>query len=236
MASNNSNIAIGLLSLSVLLACASLYVVGSPGPLSGLKSTETCIDIFSYQETDCSQELDEDVFFKICVWVGFGCKCLGLFGVLVGKCLTEEDSDSICQTIWSILLTFLSVACYVVELIDIVAHLRGKGHWEYHGDVKITTSEIIAGLDLILDSISFILLVVRACCGTIEYPYSPSNQFTGEDNGDENCMGGGDDYDDPSLQHPTSLQAKIMGMRIVWEVVMIMMIPVYSTQPVYRRR
>ncbi|GFO43003.1 adhesive plaque matrix protein [Plakobranchus ocellatus] len=36
------------LSVSVLLACASFYMIGSPGLLSGLKSTETCTDSLGY--------------------------------------------------------------------------------------------------------------------------------------------------------------------------------------------
>ncbi|GFO18630.1 hypothetical protein PoB_004513500 [Plakobranchus ocellatus] len=99
---SNSNIAIVLLSVSVLLACASLYVVGSPGPLSGLKNTGTCTDIFDYQETTCPQEFDKDIFFSACVWIGFCCKCLGLLSAIVYKCKTEEENCG-CQALSSML-------------------------------------------------------------------------------------------------------------------------------------
>ncbi|GFO00340.1 hypothetical protein PoB_002684500, partial [Plakobranchus ocellatus] len=94
----NSNSAVGLLSLSVLLALVSFYMSGSPGPLSGLKS---CTGSFG-----CREDFDKDAFFSACVWIGFCCKCLALLSALVDRCKTEGESCS-CQAVSS-MLTLLS--------------------------------------------------------------------------------------------------------------------------------
>ncbi|GFO33080.1 reticulocyte-binding protein 2 homolog a [Plakobranchus ocellatus] len=149
---------IGHLSVSVLLACASIFISGSPGLLSGLKSVETCTDSLGYQETGCLQNFDYDVFSSACVWIGFCCKCLGLLSVLLGKRQMEEDNCK-CKIIPSI-LTLLSALCYVFEFV-----------YEEHFDVKITASKFIAGLGLYLDLVSFLELVRKVSSETAELRY-----------------------------------------------------------------
>ncbi|GFO18628.1 hypothetical protein PoB_004513300 [Plakobranchus ocellatus] len=131
---NATKAAIGFLSVSVLLACASIGTIGSPGPLSGLKSTCTCTDNFGHQKPDILQDFDNDVFLAACIWVGFCCKCLGLLSALFYKCKMDKKS-CVCQII-SPILTSLSVLCVVVEFFDIVVHSSMWEIWEYHGDYK----------------------------------------------------------------------------------------------------
>ncbi|GFO18629.1 hypothetical protein PoB_004513400 [Plakobranchus ocellatus] len=145
-----------LLSVSVLLSCASYYMVKSPGPLSGLKLRTTCVDHYSLQKRDCLLDLDNDVFLMACIWLGVSGKFMGLVSMVVVKsfpllcvhvCKSQEDEESCachCQHLSSI-LTLFSVLCYLFEFLDIVAHLSALDTWEYHGDYKPVCNKVILG-------------------------------------------------------------------------------------------
>ncbi|GFN94276.1 endonuclease exonuclease phosphatase domain containing protein [Plakobranchus ocellatus] len=78
--------ALGLLFLSVLLAVVSIGTVGSPGPLSGLKSTNTCTDNFGHEKPDILQ----DFGLAEVRWTGAGSMKLGSKTLNYSGGLTHE--------------------------------------------------------------------------------------------------------------------------------------------------
>ncbi|GFS26474.1 hypothetical protein ElyMa_007055300 [Elysia marginata] len=154
------------LGLSVLLQSACFYYTGVPGPHADkTKTVLTYDDVWG--ERSREEKLGSDAHYLGMSGAGFICELSSFIIAICLVCKGEnlQRGGGTCLEVLTSCLALFSVIFYIYDLYLLWSWSEGKLDFDW--------STWVTSIDILLDSVSFVLLVVMACCDCCddEIPY-----------------------------------------------------------------